>query len=237
LRAKTLLSVRTRESGRNCRKGGLNLGLSPVKIRKIQLLSCWHRACSITHWDTHFLGGNVVAESNAASAATQQPGPSGQPGGKPTLFILLALINMAVVIAVGVMLYLGQKKRDAVPGIEDAMTTDHDQVQTEEKGKNLIGKLVPLETFLVNVAGTRGRKLVKINMELEVSNSDVQEEIEKIKPKIRDYIIIIASSKSFNEMSSKEGKDALRDEIRNQLNLFLTKGSINKVYFTEFILN
>ena len=74
-------------------------------------------------------------------------------------------------------------------------------------------------------------------MELEVNNAEVQEEIEKIKPKIRDYIIIIASSKSFAEISTKEGKDALRDEVRNQINLFLTKGQINKVFFTEFLFN
>ena len=89
----------------------------------------------------------------------------------------------------------------------------------------------------MNLSGAHGRKLLKINMELEVSNSEVQEEIEKIKPKIRDYIIIILSSKSFAEVSSKAGKDALREEIKNQINLFLTKGQINKVFFTELFFN
>jgi flagellar FliL protein len=114
---------------------------------------------------------------------------------------------------------------------------EHDKLKDEEKSKEFIGKLVPLETFLVNISGSRGRKLVKINMELEVTNAEVQEEVEKIKPKIRDYIIIIVSSKTFAEISTKEGKNALREEIKNQINLFLTKGQINKVYFTEFILN
>jgi flagellar FliL protein len=65
----------------------------------------------------------------------------------------------------------------------------------------------------------------------------VQEEIEKLKPKIRDIIIIIVSSKTYAQISAKEGKDQLRDEIRDQVNLFLTKGQIQKVYFTEFIFN
>jgi flagellar FliL protein len=176
-----------------------------------------------------------VAEANPAPAPAA-PQPSGS-GGKPTLFILLAVINMAVVMAVGAMLYLGQKKKEAEPGIDDVIKGEHEQVQKEEKNKEFIGKLVPLETFLVNVSGSRGRKLVKMNMELELTNAEVQEEVEKIKPKIRDYIIIIASSKTFAEISTKEGKDALREEIKNQINLFLTKGQITKVYFTEFILN
>jgi flagellar FliL protein len=178
-----------------------------------------------------------VAEANAQPAPAPAPQPSGGSGGKPTLFILLAVINMVVVMGVGAMLYLGQKKKEAEPGIDDVIKGEHEQVKKEEQSKDFIGKLVPLETFLVNVAGSRGRKLVKINMELELTSSEVQEEVEKIKPKIRDYIIIIASSKTFAEISTKEGKDALREEIKNQINLFLTKGQIVKVYFTEFILS
>jgi flagellar FliL protein len=74
-------------------------------------------------------------------------------------------------------------------------------------------------------------------MELEVTGAEVAEEVEKIKPKIRDYIIIIASSKTYAEISKKEGKDALREEIKNQINLFLTKGQITNVFFTEWIMN
>jgi len=176
-----------------------------------------------------------VAEQNAAP---QAPAPqSSGSSGKPTLFILLAVINMAVVLGVGVMLYMGQKKKESQPGIDDVIKGEHQKIKDDAVSKEFIGKLVPLETFLVNVSGSRGRKLVKINMELEVTNAEVQEEVEKIKPKIRDYIIIIASSKTFSEISTKEGKDALREEIKNQINLFLTKGQITKVYFTEFILN
>lgn len=177
-----------------------------------------------------------MADQNTAAQAPGQ-GASTSSGGKPTLFILLAVINMAVVMGVGVMLYLGQKKKEAQPGLDDVIKGEHEQLEKEQHSKEFIGKLVPLETFLVNVSGSRGRKLVKMNMELEVTNADVQEEVEKLKPKIRDYIIIIASSKTFNEISTREGKDALREEIKNQINLFLNKGKIVNVFFTEFLVN
>jgi flagellar protein FliL len=177
-----------------------------------------------------------VAEAAAQKPAPEAPKASGS-GGKPTLFILLAIVNMIVVIAVGVMLFLGQKKKAAEPSVDDVVNGEKKTLAAEESSKEFIGKLVPLETFIINLAGAHGRKILKLNMELEVNNGEVQEEIEKIKPKIRDYIIIIVSSKSFAEVSAKEGKDALREEIRNQLNLFLTKGRINKVFFTEFLFN
>lgn len=176
-----------------------------------------------------------MAEKAAEQAPAQDMKPSS--GGKPTLFIILAIINMLVVMGVGAMLYLDRQKKAAEPGIEDVIQGEQQALEEEARSKDFIGQLVPLETFLVNLSGSRGRKLVKINMELEMSSPEAQEEVEKIKPKIRDYIIIIVSSKSYAEISTKEGKDALRDEIKNQVNLFLTKGSINKVYFTEFLFN
>lgn len=174
----------------------------------------------------------------AENAAEKAPAPEAKAsGGKPTLFILLAVINMLVVIGVGAMLYLDKKAKEKEPGIEDVIQGEKETLEEEASKKEFIGQLVPLETFLVNLSGSRGRKLVKINMELEMNTPEAQEEVEKIKPKIRDYIIIIVSSKSYAEISTKDGKDSLREEIKNQVNLFLTKGRINKVYFTEFLFN
>lgn len=177
-----------------------------------------------------------MAEANSAQPA---PPPEKKSGGeqKPTLFIILSIVNMAIVAGIAAMLWVNHKKKLAEPGLDDVI---HGEKQTQEKEKleqDFIGKLIPLETFLVNLAGSHGRKLAKVNMELEVGNNEVQEEIEKLKPKIRDIIIIVISGKTYAQISTKEGKDQLRNEIRDQVNLFLTKGQIKRVYFTEFIFN
>lgn len=174
----------------------------------------------------------------AEASATQQPSaPSGGSGQKPTLFILLTVFNMIVVLGIGAMIYLGQKKKDAEPGIDHVVKGEAKTTEELAKDTEFIGKLIPMETFLVNLSQSRGRKLAKINMEFEVSNLEVQAEIDQLKPRIKDMVIMIVSDKSFAEISTKEGKDGLRDEIRTQVNLFLTKGEIKNVYFTEFILN
>lgn len=179
-----------------------------------------------------------MAEKAAAPAAEAAPSSSGQgKGPKPILFIILAIINMAVVMGVGFMLYSNNKKAEHEPSVQDVAKENQKQDEEQEKKKEFIGKIVPLETFFVNLSGTRGRKLLKVAIQFEVTNDAVQEEIEKIKPKIRDYIIIIVSSKTYSDIASKEGKDSLREEIRSQVNLFLTKGQIKEVYFGEFITN
>jgi flagellar protein FliL len=182
--------------------------------------------------------GDFVAEQkkDAAPAAVATPAPAA-PGGKPILFIGLAIFNMLVVAAVGAMIYLNKKKEAAEPKLDSVIQGEKEAQEKEKENPEFIGKLIPLETFLVNLSGSRGQKLAKINMELEVNNDEVQKEIEKLKPKIRDIIIIILSSKAYAQVATKEGKDALREEIRDQVNLFLTKGKIARVYFTEFIYN
>lgn len=176
-----------------------------------------------------------MAEQKAPEAApVAVAAPSGD---KPTLFIILAVVNMLIVAAVGAMIYLNKKKEANEPKIDHVIKGEIEAQEHEANNPEFIGKLIPLETFLVNLAGSRGQKLAKINMELEVNNNEVQKEIDKLKPKIRDIIIILLSSKSYAQVSSKEGKDSLREEIRDQVNLFLTKGQINRVYFTEFIYN
>lgn len=179
-------------------------------------------------------GGMKLAEE---AQNQQAPEEKAAPAQKPTLFIILSIFNMLVVAGVAMMLFLNRSNKSDEPNIDSVIKGEAEAQKNEAMSDDFIGKLIPMETFLVNLSGSRGRKLAKINMELEVDNNDVQEEIDKLKPKIRDIIIIILSSKSYAQVSTKDGKDTLRNEIRDQVNLFLTKGQIKRVYFTEFIYN
>lgn len=182
-----------------------------------------------------------MADENAAQQEPSAAAPVAEvKKEKPILFIVLAVFNMLIVAGVGVMLYLGKKKDMARPTIDDVVEGEHKaQVEDEKKKEeeSFIGDVIPMETFLVNLAGSRGNKLAKVNLELEVENLKVQEEIEKRKPQIRDIIIIILSSKTYEDVTKKDGKEALREEIRDTINSFLTKGRIQRVFFTEFIVN
>lgn len=178
-----------------------------------------------------------MAEEKAPSTETTATPASTASGTKPFLLIGLVVVNMLVVAFVGFMVWKGRKADEAKPGIEKVIEGEH-QTQTEEQAKpEEVGKVIPLETFIVNLAGSKGRKVLKVNMELEVKGQEVIQEIENRKAQIRDFIIIILSSKSYDEVSAKEGKDALRNEIKDNINSFLSKGKIINVYFTELIYN
>lgn len=176
-----------------------------------------------------------MAEENAAVADTASSSGSGQ---KPILFIALAVLNMIVVGAVAFMLYKGRQQDAAQPKIEHVIQGEAStSAQEATQPKDIIGRVIPLETFIVNLAESKGRKVAKVNMELEVKGDQVLQEIEKRKAQIRDIIIIILSSKTYEDVASREGKDGLRNEIKDTINSFLVQGKISNVFFTEFIYN
>jgi flagellar FliL protein len=182
--------------------------------------------------------GVIVAEEEKVEAPA--PAPSSPPsGGKPILFIILLVVNMAFVGGVGVMLYLGNKKKAEKPGIDDVIQGEVEAQKQDhlKDDEDFIGKIVPLETFMVNLAGGRGRKVARVSLKFEIDTTEVEMEIDKRKPQIRDIIIILLSSKKYETLSTSEGKENFREEVRDKLNKFLVKGKIKHVYYTDFILN
>ena len=174
----------------------------------------------------------------AADAAAAAPASgSGAKASKQTLILMvLAVVNMVVVAGVGFMIFTGKKKDAAEPKIEHVIKGEHEtQEQEQMEEKEVIGKVIPLETFLVNLAGSKGHRVAKLNLEMEVENEAVSQEIEQRKAQIRDIIIVLLSSRTYDQVSSKEGQDGLKEEIKDTVNKFLTKGKIKQVYFTDFI--
>ncbi len=191
----------------------------------------------------------MAEEKATAPAPTVDMTPTTGGGGnqKPTLFILLAVINMAVVASVGWMLWKGRQKEASEPKLEqvikgEASVEPEGSAKAEGEGKeggkkekSFTSKTIPLETFVVNLAGAKGRRVIKVNLELELKGEGVAEEVEKRKAQIRDIIIILLSSKTYEEVSQKEGRENLRNEMKDTINSFLSKGKILNIFFTDFI--
>ncbi len=175
-----------------------------------------------------------MAEEKATAPAEAAPAAA-PAGSKPIVLYALVVINMLVVAGVGFMVWKNSHKPAATVDqvIEGVKKDDHAEAEKAPE----VGKVIPLETFIVNLAGSKGRKVLKVNMELEVKGQDIIQEIDNRKAQIRDFIIIILSSKTYDQVSTKEGKDGLRNEIKDNVNSFLSKGKIVNVYFTELIYN
>jgi flagellar FliL protein len=108
--------------------------------------------------------------------------------------------------------------------------------KTPGDGGKKIGPLYPLESFIVNLNDATGRRYLKVKAEMELTDAKAVEVVDKQLPRLRDSIILLLSSKSFEEIASREGKMRLRQEMIGQLNHHLGKGKLVTVYFTEFVV-
>lgn len=99
-----------------------------------------------------------------------------------------------------------------------------------------IGALWAMEPFIVNLQDNEGQRYLKAVIQLEVAEPTTVAELDQLKPKIRDNILDLLSSKSYKDLMEQGGKQRLREEIQMRVNSFLTKGKIDKVYFLDFVI-
>jgi flagellar protein FliL len=105
----------------------------------------------------------------------------------------------------------------------------------EENDVNL-GVMFPLDPFVVNLAGSEGKRFLKVTISLELSTPEVNLELKENIQKITDSILVLLSSKAFEDVYSVQGKFKLKDEITTRVNRFLVVGHVKDTYFTEFII-
>ncbi len=136
--------------------------------------------------------------------------------------LIVIVVGLAVGTSFGVMKYLG--KRSAVKN------------EKKEEVKIDVGSIVSLEPFTVNLVKSNSYLQIEVSLELEKDNESLNEEVESRKAQIRDTIITILRSKAPNQVSSAEGEQQLKEEIKNEVDSLLTCGKIKSVYFTTFIM-
>jgi flagellar FliL protein len=96
--------------------------------------------------------------------------------------------------------------------------------------------MYPLDNFIVNLLSEGGRRYLKVQMNLELEGEELAEELDTKVPVIRDLIIRIMSSKTIEEISTAKGKEKLKNQLVNQLNMRIKDGQLQNIYFTEFII-
>jgi flagellar FliL protein len=101
---------------------------------------------------------------------------------------------------------------------------------------NDLGPLFNLDTMIVNLAGNGGKRYLRVTMALEIDDPEAVTAIENRLPQIRDAILMILPTKQFEDVSTTDGKIALRTEIMEKINSLITKGQVKNIYFTEFVV-
>lgn len=95
--------------------------------------------------------------------------------------------------------------------------------------------LYTMPAFNTNLDGVP-RRLIRVDLSLEMMDEEGYEEVIGIAPEARDSIMRILNGKSFDEVETVQGKLHLKNQIIAQLNTELKKGVVKNVYFNELVV-
>ena len=137
-----------------------------------------------------------------------------------------------IIIGVVVLVVLGA----AVGGGLYVMNNVLGSKQEAAKAPPIIGTMWTLDPFIVNLMDNGGERYLKVVMQCEVADPTIIPELDLVKPRVRDSILDLLSSKTLADLADAPGKQRLREEIILRVNNSITRGRISKVYFTEFVI-
>lgn len=147
--------------------------------------------------------------------------------GSPLMKIVILVAILAVLGGGGAFAYL---KFFSKPPAE-AAEQSHAPASKQEK---LV--IFDWEPILVNLADPGGKRYLKLVMKMELNNEAVLEEVKNRGFQLKDSMIMLISSKEFDDIATASGKQALKQEMITQLNKFVKQGQVKDLYFTEFIV-
>ena len=111
--------------------------------------------------------------------------------------------------------------------------------EADEEGPLEARAIVEFEPFIVNLADADASRFVKASISLAVTEEGLPAEIEEnpvIGARLRSSILELLSERSAAEITSADGKDALRMAIREEADAILPEGRVAEVLFTDFIV-
>jgi len=171
-----------------------------------------------------------MAEPKETSAQAQE-GSSPPPKGKGKMMIIV-IACLFLLLGAGAIFFFAPS---LLPGSIRPSSASHSAQALSSPTVEKQGHLYSLEPFLVNLLDQDMPRYLRTRIELESSEPKANEEFEKRLPQLRDAILTTLANRKFQEILDSEGKNRLKEEIRNKLNGHLQSFQIKKVYFTEFV--
>lgn len=98
------------------------------------------------------------------------------------------------------------------------------------------GELVSIPPLLVNLAEPQGRRYLKLALDIEVKDKAAADQLNKSMPKVKDSLLLLLSSKTYEDLGSLENKILLKKEIVERLTLVLGEQKVLRVYITEIVI-
>lgn len=111
-----------------------------------------------------------------------------------------------------------------------------DGKKSKKKDEHSLGALLPIESVIVNVAETQGRRFLKASLTLEVEGEAAAEAATTRLPILRGAVIDVLASKNLDQLVAPDARSLIRGEILETLNEKSENVEFSNLFFTEFIV-
>ena len=156
---------------------------------------------------------------------------SDKPGGKKKLLIIIAAVLLLAIGGIAAAFYTGLLQ----PVID--MITGEAEVEGEKEIAHEDLVFFPLEEIIVNL-NTGGRKssFLKIQISLELTDSDDIPRIRDVMPRIMDNFQVYLRELRIEDLKGSAGMYRLREELLSRVNAAAAPAKINDVLFKEMLV-
>lgn len=169
------------------------------------------------------------AKGARAKATDAAPGRKG----KRKLIIIAAAALLLIAGAGGAAWYFFSKPAAA-----------ENQTKTKAETKAAVVKkppvFLPMDPFTVNLSDASQERFLQIAFVFETTDAQIGDKIKQRLPAIRNRLLLLLSSKQSSELSSREGKEKLAQEImieaKKPLDLPANAPGIDAVHFSSLII-
>jgi flagellar FliL protein len=181
-------------------------------------------------------------EKHAADGAAEAPAKSGK---LKLVVIAVVGILLGLGIAAGAFLALGEHPPE--PEATADHGADEDAVDGEKKKKKKKKKksgepelppvYMKLENLTVNLAGKD--HFLAASMELKIAEPEAQMLLTQRLPEVKNLVLITLSANTPDSLTTVEGKTALAQKLRDDLNALIDQDEdtgVADVFFTQFII-
>jgi len=164
--------------------------------------------------------------------------------GNPMMLVLVILV-VALIGAVGFLGYMVMNKMNQDPAA--AAAEKKEEVQKEEAKDEGVYFKASIKDLVLNITNSKGReKLMKLSFSLKSTEPTIEALVENSKDEIIDTVIQQISARSSEELLTVGGKDLLREELLNEINIIINeatsknedvkRNNIQKLFFTIFVI-
>lgn len=146
---------------------------------------------------------------------------------KMMLFIILGV----VLLLVGGGGFFAFTTLMAPPPVDENVANPVEQEEFE-----VVGEMIGFKEFVVNLSDPKGKRYLKCEISIEVESLEAVERVSRIKPKMRDIVIMLLTSLAFEEVMTPEGKMRIRDELLERFNQAARPDKVTHLYFSNFVV-